>query len=164
VDASKQHRSSDEKGLETLQVWQKAMGLTVKVYREVLPLLPPEEKWVLGVQLRRAIQSIAANIAEGFGRYHYQDSIRICFFARGSLEEAFSHLVLARRLDFLPDNQYRNLVDEINELRRMLNGYIAFLRKSKRGADESGSGTLIRDDFVIYEPDNQSDNGVYEEF
>ena len=75
---------SDKKtGIETLKVWQKAMDLAVKVYREIIPLLPVEEKYALASQLRRSAQSIPANIAEGYGRYYYQDNIRFCYIARG---------------------------------------------------------------------------------
>lgn len=92
---------SGDKGLETLQVWQKAIALAVQVCKQVLPLLPVQEKWSLADQLRRSVQSIPANIAEGYGRYYYQDSIRFCYIARGSLEETFSHLTLARELGYL---------------------------------------------------------------
>jgi four helix bundle protein len=77
---------AEEKGLETLQVWQKAMALAVKVQQEILPLLPPEEKWAMAAQLRRSVQSIPGNIAEGYGRYYFQESVRFCYIARGSLE------------------------------------------------------------------------------
>lgn len=80
---------TEDKGLETLQVWQRAMAFAVKVYRQVLPSLPSQEKWSLVDQLRRSVQSIPANIAEGYGRFYYQESIRFCYIARGSLEETF---------------------------------------------------------------------------
>ncbi len=77
---------AEEKGLETLQVWQKAVTFAIKVQREILPLFPPEEKWAMAQQLRRSVQSIPGNIAEGYGRYYYQESIQFCYIARGSLE------------------------------------------------------------------------------
>jgi len=73
-----------------LEAWQKAQKLALLVCREVIPLLPAEEKYALAQQLRRAVQSAPANIAEGHGRYHYQDAIRFCYIARGSLQEALS--------------------------------------------------------------------------
>jgi four helix bundle protein len=75
------------KSLETLEVWKKSKEFAVRIYREALPLLPPEEKWNLNQQLRRASTSIPANIAEGYGRFYYQEIIRFCYIARGSLEE-----------------------------------------------------------------------------
>ena len=91
------------KGLEGLRVWQKARGLTVLVCKELLLMFPVEEKFALSQQLRRSVQSIPANIAEAHGRYHYQDAIRFCYIARGSLDETLSHLILAHDLGYIPD-------------------------------------------------------------
>jgi four helix bundle protein len=55
-------------GFESLQVWQKAHALMLLVHREVVPHLPPEEKWDLADQIRRSSKSVGANIAEGHGR------------------------------------------------------------------------------------------------
>jgi len=75
------------KGLESLQVWQRSLVFAVKICKEVIPLLPKDERWVMGLQLRRSAQSIPANIAEGYGRFYYQEGVRFCYIARGSLEE-----------------------------------------------------------------------------
>ena len=136
---------TDEKGLETLQVWQRSLEFAKLVCRDILPQLPSHEKWALVEQLRRSVQSIPANIAEGYGRYYFQESVRFCYIARGSLEETFSHLVLAYKLEYLPDENYKSLTAEIQELRRMLNGYIAFLKASKRGVGEPGSTVYVRE-------------------
>ena len=85
-------------GLERLTTWKKAMDFAVLVYQEALAKMPPEEKWSLASQMRRSAASIPANIAEGYGRYYYQETIRFCYIARGSLEETLSHLILAREL------------------------------------------------------------------
>ena len=81
----------NRKGLESLKVWQKARALAVLVCKELLRMVPIEEKFALSQQLRRAVQSVPANIAEAHGRYHYQDAIRFCYIARGSLDETLSH-------------------------------------------------------------------------
>jgi four helix bundle protein len=133
-----------EKGLETLQVWQRSIEFAKLVCKDILPQLPSHEKWALVEQLRRSVQSIPANIAEGYGRYYFQEGVRFCYIARGSLEETFSHLALAYKLEYLTDETYKSLTDEIQELRRMLNGYISFLKESKRGLSEPGSGVYVR--------------------
>ena len=97
-------------GLERLEVWRKAKEFALAVYREVLPQFPVEEKWALNQQIRRSVQSIPANIAEGYGRYYYQDNVRFCYIARGSLEETLSHLVLAHELNYISTNTYELLV------------------------------------------------------
>ena len=58
---------ADDKGLETLQVWQKSIAFAIKIHQHILSSLPVDEKWSLTAQLRRSVQSIPANIAEGYG-------------------------------------------------------------------------------------------------
>jgi four helix bundle protein len=141
----------DEKGLETLQVWQLAINFSTMICLEIIPGFPVQEKWALVDQLRRSAQSVPANIAEGYGRYYYQDSVRFCYIARGSLEEVFSHITLAHRLGYLKDETYSKLNDKVHDLRRMLNGYINFLKKSKRGANEPGANLSVREDSLPYD-------------
>lgn len=69
-------------GLNRLQVYLAAQDLAQRVYSSVLPCLPPEEKWGLGSQIRRAAASVPANLAEGYGRYYYQETIRFCILPR----------------------------------------------------------------------------------
>lgn len=136
----------NEKGLENLVLWQKSIAFATNLCKQVLPMLPPEEKWNMGNQMRRSVQSIPANIAEGHGRYYYQDSIRFCYIARGSLEETFSHLTLARNLNYISEEIYNKYSAEIQELRRILGGYIAFLKKTKRGGVDQGDNLSIKDE------------------
>jgi four helix bundle protein len=127
------------KGLESLQLWQRAIEFAEKILKEILPLMPSEEKWSLTHQIRRSAQSIPANIAEGYGRYYYQEGVRFCYIARGSLEETFSHLNLAFRLGYLSEDMHKTLLADVNELRRLLSGYIAFLKRNRRGESEPGA-------------------------
>lgn len=138
-------------GLERLDVWRKAKDFAVKVYREVIPHLPPEEKWGMNQQLRRSAQSISANIAEGHGRFYYQENVRFCYIARGSLEETVSMLSLAYELDYLPKQTFEELVKDSNDLSKLLNGYIAYLKRSKHGAEEPGANRNIREDAPHYD-------------
>ena len=126
-------------GLEKLKAWQKAREYALSVYRTALKALPAEEKYGLNQQIRRAAQSIPANIAEGYGRYYYQDMIRFCYIARGSLEETVSHLTLAHDLEYLPTPVYRPLMNQASELTRLINGYIAYLKQSRQGEHEPGA-------------------------
>jgi four helix bundle protein len=147
---------TDDKGLETLQIWQRALTFAKLVCKDILPKLPAYEKWALVEQLRRSVQSIPANIAEGYGRYYFQESVRFCYIARGSLEETFSHLTLAHKLEYLPDETYKSLTAETQELRRMLNGYISFLKESKRGVSEPGAAVYVRESPAPYLEESDS--------
>lgn len=132
-------------GLETLEAWKKARTLVLVVYKEILPLLPADEKWHLNQQIRRSAQSVSANLAEGHGRYYFQDNVRFCYIARGSPTETYTHLLLARDLKYIPDNLFVQVKSQIEELIRITNGYIAYLKRSKRGEKEPGSNYAIRE-------------------
>ncbi len=92
--------------LDKLEVWVRAKDFALAVYKEVVPCLPVDEKWNLVQQLKRAAQSVPANIAEGHGRYHFLDNVRFCYFPRGSLTEVQSHMALAHELGYLPNTVY----------------------------------------------------------
>ncbi len=147
---------SDDKGLETLLVWKKALDFAISIQKQVLPNLPSEEKWGLCDQLRRSAQSIPANIAEGYGRYYYQDAVRFCYIARGSLEETFSHLSLAYKLGYLSQTTFETIEKDIKDLRRMLNGYIIFLKNSKRGENEPGNKLQIHEEPSSYDSEREN--------
>ena len=150
-------------GLKKLQVWVRAKDYAVKVYKQVLPLLPLEEKWSLNQQLRRSSVSISANIAEGYGRFYYQDNIRFCYNARGSMEETLSHLIFAFEVDFIPAALYNEFEKEGEEIEKMLNGYISFLKKSKQGANEPGANHVVREESEPYEIESLEDSDAPED-
>ena len=129
-------------GLNRLQVYLAAQSLAQKIYSSVIPLLPSEEKWGLGSQIRRAAASIPANIAEGYGRYYYQETIRFCYIARGSLMELSSHFDLAYEQGFLPEDVYEDLDKEMNSLLKLIHGFIKYLKQTKRGMNEPGNVSL----------------------
>ena len=142
--------SDNIQGLETLEAWKRAKDFAVKVCKEVLPLLPAEEKWSLSQQIRRAVQSVPANIAEGHGRFYYQEAIRFCYIARGSLSETYTHITLARELGYIPEKLFTDLRKQVEDLIRIINGYIAYLKRAKIGANEPGANHAVRDETASY--------------
>ena len=130
------------KSLETLEVWKKAKDFSLRIYREVIPLLPSEEKWNLNQQLRRSSSSVPANIAEGYGRFYYQEIIRFCYIARGSLEETLSHLALCFELKVHPKRIVRLLEQDGEKMTQLINGYVGYLKRSKQGQNEPEQITL----------------------
>lgn len=129
----------ENQGLESLEIWQKSLDYAVDVCQSVIPLFPPEEKWALSSQLRRSVQSIPANIAEGYGRYNYQESIHYCYIARGSMAETKTHLVMAYRLGYIDEAQSQNYHNRLVELGKMLHGFIKHLRNQKNNGSNKGS-------------------------
>jgi len=133
------HRE-EQVGLEKLLAWQKARELMLFVHQQVIPLLPADEKWDLKDQIRRSSKSAMANIAEGHGRFYYQETVHFCYIARGSLEETFSHLITAHDLSYISDSLFSHGDAIVHEALQMLNGYIAYLKKTKQGGDLSDGG------------------------
>lgn len=145
-------------GLEGLDVWRQAIDLCSHVCKEILPTFPPEEKWCLSQQLRRSMQSIPANIAEGYGRYYFQETVRFCYVARGSLEESFSHILLAKQLGYIHAEVFKSLKQQIIILKRLLNGYIAYLKRKKTGMNEPGNlfSLKISENHIQYDLDDKN--------
>ena len=109
-----------------LKVWEKAHRWAVDVYRITGPF-PSEERFGLVAQLRRSAASVPANIAEGCGRESDRDLARFLSIATGSACEAEYHLLLAHDLGYLGEEEYRDLDRRINEVKRMLNGFMQWL-------------------------------------
>ena len=143
-------------GLNRLQVYQRAHALAVFVYDHVLSEMPTEEKFGLTSQIRRAAASIPANVAEGYGRFYFQESIRFCYLARGSLMELSSHVDLAVSQGYLSDQTQLFLKDEMAVLLKLIHGYINYLKESKQGWNEPGSQS-ISDDHASYSVDDKVD-------
>lgn len=91
-----------------------------------------------------------ANIAEGYGRYYYQDNVRFCYNARGSLDETINHLITALDLGYIPQSLYDELRALADETRRLLNGYINYLKRRRQGAKDPGSNLAVREIRVEY--------------
>jgi four helix bundle protein len=140
-------------GLNRLMVYQHAQELSVLVYQHVLSEMPSEEKYNLTSQIRRAAASIPANIAEGYGRYYFQESIRFCYLARGSLMELSSHIDLAFSQGYLSDETKSLLKEKMAVLLRLIHGYINYLKESKRGWNEPGSQSISDDQATYFKDD-----------
>jgi four helix bundle protein len=137
-------------GLKRLQVWLRAKDFAITIYKRVLPLLPADKRWNLVQQLRRSSLSISANIAEGYGRFYYQDNFRFCYNACRSLEETLNHLLFAFEVDLIPESIFKELQSEGEEIDKMLNGYIGYLKKSKQGEHEPGADCIVCEDPELY--------------
>ncbi|MHA1268134.1 MAG: four helix bundle protein [Candidatus Helarchaeota archaeon] len=106
-----------------LKVWEKAHLLTLQVYR-ITKNFPSDEQFGLTVQLRRAAASVPTNIAEGCGRDGGRELARFMSIAGGFASEVEYQLLLACDLNYIQDETYRELNQQVNEVKRMLNSFI----------------------------------------
>jgi four helix bundle protein len=113
-----------------LEVWKQARKIRM-IISEFTKSFPPEEKFRLTDQLIRCTISIGNNIAEGHGRFHYQDNIRFCVIARGSLSETLDHMIVANDEKFISENVFISFQAEYDQCLKLLNGYIQFIKRKK---------------------------------
>ena len=121
------------KDFRDLKVWEKAHAITLEIYR-VTNSFPRDERYGLTSQIRRCSASFAANIAEGCGRRGNGEFHRFLQVASGSASELDYHLLLARDLCFLGNDQYGSLAKQLGELRRMLTALILRVDAERQGA------------------------------
>jgi four helix bundle protein len=112
---------------EDLKCWQAAYFLKNRIRNEVLILIPEKEKYELKSQLLRAARSATANIAEGWGRFHFLDSRKFFFNSRGSLGEILDHLIEAKDCNYISHDLYRSIQEDCFTSLKILNGYIRYL-------------------------------------
>jgi len=115
-----------------LDVWKKSVSLTTDLYK-LTSTFPDTERFGLTSQIRRAATSIAANIAEGWGRGSRAKDIHFLTIARGSLLELETHLIVAQNLHFLTPEEFVSTSKPIEDIGKMLNRLIAVLRTRKQG-------------------------------
>lgn len=115
--------------LDDLVVYQLSMSLGEKIWTIV-------DKWIyfqkntMGSQLVRATDSIAANISEGYGRFHFKENNFFCYYARGSLYETKTWLTKAKNRNLVTLTDFEELKTELNHLAKVLNSYIKSIGKS----------------------------------
>ena len=115
---------------EDLECWKACRGLRVFVARSLCKTLPKDERYRLGDQILRSARSTTANIAEGYGRFHYLDNAKFCSNARGSCWETIDPMITANDEELIS----QDLLDQGRAVAAravaLLNGYISYLRKA----------------------------------
>lgn len=114
---------------QDLKVWQAGMRLCLDVYKAT-ERLPKSEQYGLISQMRRAVVSIPANIAEGHSRQHDKEFSQFLHIASGSLSELETYLHLCERLGYFPTELVTRTLGQTSETGKMLNGLINRLRAS----------------------------------
>lgn len=124
-----------------LHTWQAARELRGELYR-LTNSFPNEEKFGLAAQMRRAAVSVTANLAEGYGRFSYQENMQFCRQSRASVYELRDHLATPLDAGYLARDKYGELEVMTMGVIRLLNGYIRSTKRLKEsGEGRKGSGT-----------------------
>lgn len=123
-----------KKDFRELVVWQKAMELVTEVYR-VSRAFPKEEMYGLTSQLRRAAVSIPSNIAEGQARPNRGEFLQALGYAKGSLAELETQVLVAQNLGYLAPPVANQLLERLAEVARLLNGLIHSLQDRQLTTD-----------------------------
>ncbi|MCJ7729540.1 MAG: four helix bundle protein [Sedimentisphaerales bacterium] len=113
---------------KNIKAWRFADELAVKVY-SVTKSFPREELYGITSQLRRAVVSVPANIAEGASRDHQKEYLYFLNIAKGSIAEVAYLLHLSNRLDYLKDSDYTGLEELRTETAKTLYGLIKSVKK-----------------------------------
>lgn len=123
---------------EDLEVWKTTRELR-KAIAKLARRLPAEERFILVPQILRSSRSVTANIAEGHGRYHYQENIQFCRISRGSLSETMDHITCAYDDGYISEQELNEFRQKYLLCLRMLNGYILYLRDRKKSEQQNHS-------------------------
>jgi four helix bundle protein len=120
--------------IDDLRVYQLAMQLAEKIW-DIVIKWDAFAKYSLGQQYTEAADSIAANISEGFGRFHFKDSKNFLYYSRGSLYETRTWTLKAHNRKLITDKEYEELKADIRDLSIRLNNYINTIGKSPGSHD-----------------------------
>jgi four helix bundle protein len=121
--------------LEDLEVYQLAESFSDEIWFIV-------HEWdyfvkdTVGKQMVRSADSISANIAEGYGRYHYKENKNFCYFSRGSIIETKSWLKKSRRRNLISEEVFNELFEKLQTIHLKLNAYLKFIGKSAKSTTE----------------------------
>ena len=109
--------------LEDFKTYNQAMDLGEEVW-DVVVRWKFFEKDTVGKQLVKAVDSIAANLSEGLGRYHYRERKNFGYYSRGSLFETKTWLTKALRRRLIDETKFNLLISKLETIGKMLNSYI----------------------------------------
>ncbi len=123
--------SNEERGIETLEVWKMAMQLGEIVYT-IVKRWEYFDKRGLGAQWTDSTDSIANNVAEGYGRYFYGENRNFCFYARGSLYESKTQCMKAYSRKLVTNEEYADLKARYEALGKKLNNYINYIEEEAK--------------------------------
>ena len=117
------------RSFEDLECWKHCRILRLFIAKEIVPILPKDERYRLGDQILRAARSTTANIAEGYGRFHYLDNAKFCSNARGSCWEVLDHLITGQDEGLISAELFARGRERVDSAVKLLNGYMNYLKR-----------------------------------
>ena len=120
--------------LEGLEVYKVAMEIGELVW-EIVGKWEYFQKKTLGTQFVEAADSIAFNISEGYGRFHYKDNKKFCYYSRGSAKETLTATDKAKKRNLITDDEFKLLNDKLDRYFRLMHGYIKSIGSSRDDED-----------------------------
>jgi four helix bundle protein len=129
-EVTKKKNRGGFRSFEDLECW-KACTEVRRFITELVKKYPKEEKFGIVGDMKRAARSTTHNIAEGFGRYHFQENIQFCRVSRGSLCELIDQLITSKDESFISGEDYDRGRELIDRALALLNGYINYLARQK---------------------------------
>lgn len=131
-------------GVDDFKTYNRAMALGGEVWKLVV-MWDSFNKDTIGKQLVRSCDSVAANLSEGLGRYHYKEIKNFSYYARGSLFETQTWLTKAHDRNLITNEQFDKFMDEISQIGKMINGYINSVGGVKEPTGPYGNNPPITD-------------------
>ena len=125
------NKSTSFRTFEDLECWQACRELRMFAAK-VCQAIPKKEAYRLKDQILRSARSTTANIAEGYGRFHYQENIQYCRHARGSAYEVLDHFITGVDEDLIPETSLSECRILVEKSVKLLNGYIRYLESKKK--------------------------------
>jgi len=119
------------RSFEDLECW-KACTEVRRFITKLVKKYPKEEKYSLVDDMKRAARSTTHNLAEGFGRFHFQENIQFCRISRGSLYELIDQLITSLDDGYITSEEYDTGRSLISKALALLNGYINYLGRQKK--------------------------------
>jgi four helix bundle protein len=142
-----------DRSYRSLRVWQASTDLAVAAYRTT-EAWPPDERYGMTSQVRRAGVSVAANIAEGWGRQSQAEFVRFLLIANGSLKELETLMEVANRVGFASASSKDAIQASCADVGRQILALIANIKRK--------SGSVVREEAAVYSPDMDADPDWFE--
>jgi four helix bundle protein len=125
------NKSTNFRTFEDLECWQACRELRIFAAK-VCNGLPKDEEYRLKDQILRSARSTTANLAEGYGRFHYQENIQYCRHARGSAYEVLDHFITGVDENLIAETTLSECRVLVEKSVQLLNGYIRYLKSMKK--------------------------------